>query len=140
MLPPSKRDMFAVSLGPTSRCLYLAPSENRRLCNGVVLHKRRNAGNFTRIGHRRCFTPFPLFNSTVLAAARTSRETLHSSAFYCLCLGGNEKTFSSRFQEYKQILVSLNLLFSQTFNSFAIRWWKRLTHSGRWVPRPLNTR
>lgn len=29
--------------------------------------------------------------------------------------GGNEKTFSSWFQEYKQILASLNLLLSQTF-------------------------
>lgn len=59
--------------------------------------------------------PVPLFNSTVLAAGRTSQETLHSSAFYCLRLGENEKIFSSWFQEYKQILASLNLLLSQTF-------------------------
>lgn len=117
VLTPSRRHMFAL-FGANKPLLtpHLGvSSKNRHLCNGVMFFKRWNVGNFTRIRHQRCFTPFPLFNSTVLAAGRTSRETLHSSAFYCLCLGGNEKTFSFWFQQYKQILVSLNLFFSQMF-------------------------
>lgn len=116
-LTPSMRGTFTV-LGVNKPLLtpHLGLLSETTICPTASCFLRGGTlGILQGSKHQRPTAPFPLFNSTVLAVRRTSRETLHLCAFYCLCLGGNEKTFSSRFSEYKQILAPLNLLSNQTY-------------------------